>query len=82
MKPLNLVPIGTPNLRAIAQKVAADEKYAVTISHDWGFGSATVELPAGHTHIGSDDGTDAERLASFIDGMYALLIEGRGLSLA
>ena len=69
-------------LRAIAQNVAEDEKYSITISHDWGLGTATVELAGGHTHVGSDDGVDDYRLACFVDGLYSLLVHGRGLSLA
>ena len=69
-------------LRAIAKKVADDQFYSITLSHDWGFGSATVEIAGlGHTHIGVDLGSTDERLASFVDGLYSLLVEGRGLSL-
>lgn len=70
-------------LRAIAQKVADDRQYEVVLSHDYGFGSATVEIAGlGHTHVGVDDGTPEECLASFVDGLYNLLVHGRGLSLA
>ena len=68
-------------LRAIAKKLANDEKSAITLSHDWGFGSATVEIAGlGHTHVGIDIGDADDRLGSFVDGLYSLLVEGRGLS--
>ena len=68
-------------LHAIAKKLANDEKYAITLSHDLGFGSATVEIAGlGHTHVGVDDGPPDERLGYFIHGLYSLLVEGRGLS--
>ena len=70
-------------LRAIAQKVAEDETFSITLSHDWGYGTATVEIAGlGHTHIGVDDGPPDERLGYFVHGLYSLLVAGRGLSLA
>ena len=70
-------------LHAITKKVAGDEKYAITLSHDRGLGSGTVEIAGlGHTHVGVDDGPPEERLAYFVDGLYSLLVEGRGLSFA
>lgn len=69
-------------LTTIAKRVAKEPDFKIALSHDWGFGSATVELAGGHTHIGDDDGTDAERMESFIRDLHALLIDGRGLSLA
>lgn len=66
-------------LRVIATMTAKGE--AITLSHDWGFGSTTVELGGGHTHVGDDCGTDDERLAAFIDGLYSLLVLGRWLSI-
>lgn len=68
-------------LRAIA-KMAADGKQ-ITFSHDWGFGTATVELAGGHTHIGGDfRDSDDENLRQFIDDLHNLLVHGLGLSLA
>ena len=60
--------------------MADDQFYSITLSHDWGFGSATVEIAGlGHTHVGDVDGTPEDRLDSFVDGLYSLLVEGRGL---
>lgn len=69
-------------LRAIAKKVADDQKYSITLSHDWGLGTATVQIAGlGHTHVGDDSGDADECLASFVGELYSLLVEGRGLSL-
>ena len=68
-------------LRAIAKKVAEDDKYSITLSHDMGFGAATVEIAGlGHTHVGDVDGTPEDRLDSFVGGLHSLLVEGSGLS--
>lgn len=51
----------------------------VTISEDWGGGSATVEIGGrGHSHVGVPDGSEDQ----FIDSLHAMLCEGRGLSFA
>ena len=53
-----------------------------SLGQDWGLGSGTVSGSNGHTHIGIDDGTDAQRLEYFVDGLYDLVVEQRGLSWA
>ena len=67
-------------LRAVAM-IAAGGK-GITISSDWGYGTATVKDSDGaHTHVGVDCwDTDAECLAAFIDGLHDLLVAHRGLS--
>lgn len=67
-------------LRAIAKIAASGD--SITIAEDFGFGSGTViDKDGAHTHIGND-GCDDERLClvAFVDGLYDLLVNGRGLS--
>jgi len=69
-------------LRAIAERVAKGK--SITISYDWGFGSATVTDHTGaHTHVGGDwyDNDDIA-FAAFVGGLHDLLVAGRGLSWA
>lgn len=67
-------------LRAVAM-IAAGGK-GITISSDWGYGTATVtDSDGAHTHVGVDCwDTDAECLAAFVDGLHDLLVSHRGLS--
>ena len=74
-------------LRAIAEK-AADGK-RVCFSEDWGFGTATVALGDGHSHIGSDletigddlkTSTRDQNFETFVNDLHELLCLGRGLS--
>ena len=67
-------------LRVIAEK-AADGK-RVCFSEDWGFGTATVTLGGGHTHIGDDLKTSTmdQNFETFVGDLHELLCLGRGLS--
>ena len=50
----------------------------VKFTRDWGGNTLTIHVSDRHTHVGTPDGTSEE----LIDQLYALLIEGRGLSWA
>ena len=67
-------------MRALADRAAAGK--STTISHDWGFGSATlVDETGAHTHFGGDWFDDNEAaFASFVQGLHSSLCAGAGLS--
>ena len=67
-------------LKALARRAA--EGKSTTITHDWGYGSATVINETGaHTHVGGDwYEQDEAALKAFIDGLHSLLCGGAGLS--
>ena len=66
-------------LKALARRAA--EGKSTTITHDWGYGSATVINETGaHTHVGGDwYEQDEAALKAFIDGLHSLLCGGAGL---
>lgn len=71
----------TEILRAIAALVDRGER--IGFEQDWGYGTATVLIGGGHTHVGRDDAeTKEEDFQSFVDGLHDLLVLGRGLSIA
>lgn len=67
-------------LKVIAQKNAAGE--TVTLAPDWGLGSGTIIFKDGsHTHFGADIEDDERKAVDdFVNGLHALLVEGKGLS--
>ena len=69
-------------LRALAHSAANGR--CLTITADFGLGSATViDQDGAHTHVGHDGYDDEQRsIEAFVDGLHDLLVRGRGLSWA
>jgi len=67
-------------LKVIA-KMNADG-HDIVLAHDWGLGSGTILFNDGsHTHFGNDcEDNEQKAVDAFVDGLHALLVEGRGLS--
>lgn len=55
---------------------------SLTITHDWGFGTATlIDQDGAHTHIGSDTCENADKnFEEFVNELYDILIKNNGLS--
>jgi hypothetical protein len=67
-------------LESIAKAAAGGQ--SLTITEDWGHGSATlIDQDGAHTHVGYDGHAD-ERLGlnALIDGLHNLLVKGAGLT--
>jgi hypothetical protein len=62
-------------------RLAADGK-SLTITEDWGFGSATViDQDDAHTHVGCDcAGSELANFEAFVSQLHSLLVGKRGLS--
>lgn len=69
-------------LKVIAKMNAAGDD--ITLAHDWGLGSGTLIFKDGsHTHFGADIEDDERKAVDdFVNGLHALLVEGKGLSVA
>ncbi|MBT9167702.1 MAG: hypothetical protein DDT19_01042 [Syntrophomonadaceae bacterium] len=67
-------------LRAMAETAA--NRNSLTISDDWGFGTATlIDQDGAHTYFGNDHSeNEVKNFEEFMDGLHSLLVENRGLS--
>ena len=66
-------------LKHIAIKNAEGE--SITLANDWELGTGTIIFKDGsHTHFGFGEDDEIASIECYINGLYSLLIENKGLS--